>query len=256
MSKLNSLRSPPTSPTKQTVCVETTTRSVNHLLETFNVRHEEPGHTRRRYSIAEPRRWPKERIPEVAALVDDVFTRVGHLRRPLSIDSRCGSEKEFVDDNRSVLTDTTDAESSISGAEAVFIAGGQGGKIGAMWTQEYLPCQESFTRQSEVRQLCTKKLSHYLERLNLHRSWEGRKSKDNQEWTESLQSVLSEIDEMEDTEMVPQILDVSVKTCRALIEMTVHKGECFKPTLNGINRPPTHPLSEDGKVVFASKQEL
>lgn len=234
--------------------------SVKSIIKTFNVVPESGQPHRRSSSNADIRRKALlahgSLLPEVKTLVNEIFDRiVDSHKRSLSMSSRCSSDRDLSDE--SFIVDTTDTESCISVTEAVAFLP-ISGKIGALWTSESL--SELQKTDSDVKQLCTKKLSQYVESLGLSLTNSEKKTTPEQRAADlkaTIQRVMSQVEEDDVTSAVTERKEeFSVRTFRALIEMTVLVGESPKPTINAINRTPSGIKTDDDSSVIFSTDDL
>ena len=256
-----------------------TSCSVNSLIKTFNSREGTgsslaaakrcslSGEQRRRSGVLQHLAPESiERHPEVKALLDDVFGRIEQrFIRMRSFDSRCSSERDLIDDAGSSMTDTTDIDSCLSAAET---HSSSGSKIGAIWNQDAIQhldgCSRTDAAGSDVHHICTKKLRDYMDVLSARMacSRDAKPSATDESaavFSDAVKLAMSKLngDATRDASMADKSVDVSVRTCKALIEMTVFRGEALKPTINVVNRAPCvmehDDLSDvDARVLFAA----
>ena len=259
-----------------------TSFSVDSLIKTFNSRRgmETSLSVAKRCPLSGERRRsgvplhlvPEtiERHPEVKALLDDVFGRIERLfGRTRSFDSRCSSERDLIDDAGSSVTDTTDIDSCLSAAETHSSSENSGSRIGAIWHQDsfqYLDgCPKTDAIGSGVHHVCTKKLRDYMDVLRARMAAGSHDAKapaaddSGLVFSDAVKLAMSKLsdDGIKDAAVADKSVDVSVRSCKALIEMTVFSGEALKPTINVVNRAPCaaalDDLSDvDADVLFAA----
>eukprot|EP00210_Caulerpa_lentillifera_P008874 g8466.t1 len=238
-----------------------TSSSVNRLITSFESRkrtlESQNVLSRKQMSIAGTLTTTQvsEKYPEVAKMVQEVFNGIQEkLNEEVGTLDASFSDQDFTDSTSSVIrTVEDDEENCVSCTELDPWSDSSLGKIGALWTEEMhdtggaavtnLNQYRSFAIRSSVnRQFCTKisgqVLKQYTETEKLQQTSNSIKK------TVDLLFANLRPEEQSDVGLV----DSSVKTYRALIEMTVLKEELFSPTVNAVNRFPCVPLLEDLEV--------
>lgn len=182
-------------------------------------------------------------FPEVHALVMEIFDRIQQRHRePASSDLEC----RLMDSKAEAL----------STSEVSAEPRGDGEKIGAMWTHyssPFLRCQ-SETRCFGI-QMCTEQLSQYI---NLFGSQLTSAEIFRQDGSptdvhkDAIKRVMNQISHDTATrEDQDYFVGISVRVCRALIEMMICVEEDPPLTVNMTNRAP-RPLADEGDIIFST----
>jgi len=163
--------------------------------------------------------------PEVERLVHEVFEEI---TKNFDIDDdaqECYFSDVIEGDERADLSDevcSPSVESSTSSDSSTE-------QISALWTQEAI----------------SRKNANPIEDLSLLlEQYEDQETKSSD--PSSIQATVDKIfTSFQQTETFPRSVDTSVRSYKALIEMTVLKEAIFKPTVSTVNRVPCLPVVED-----------
>jgi len=255
-SKLQTL----TKPTTEEDCAQnsrnhsmTSSSAVRGLITSFESRKTPPDSeaalSRRlngNFSLS-ARTYPVQKYPEVTRLVQEIFSRIlARLQDERTISSSF-SEPDLTPCSSLVMTESSEGGSPAC-VESYTWSETSPGKIGALWTREALdspdlsPFRRTFNISSTISELCSKFPSHMK---NQHIRSDSARSCSIQKIVES---ILADFQRQE--EVASGSVEISVKTYKALIEMTVLTEEVFHPTANPVNRAPFIPLLEDQEVAF------
>lgn len=194
------------------------------------------------------RTYPVQNYPEVTRLVQEVFTRILERfqeKRPIS--------SSFSEPDLTLCPSLAMTESSEGGSppcvESYTWSETSPGKIGALWTHEALdstdlsPFRRTFNISSTISEICSKFPSHIKKTQHIRSDSAGSCS-----IKKTVELILANFQQEEDVSSGS--VENSVKTYKALIEMTVLKEEVFHPTVNPVNRVPFIPLMEDQEVTI------
>lgn len=165
-------------------------------------------------------------LPEVERLVNEVFEEI---TESFGIDNDA-QECCFLDLMEGGLrTDLSDEVCSPS-VESSTSSDSNTEQISALWTQEAIATKNPNPIED---------LSLLLEQ------YEDQETNSNDD-PESIQETVDKIfTSFQQTETFPRSVDTSVRSYKALIEMTVLKEAIFKPTVSTVNRVPCLPVAED-----------
>eukprot|EP00210_Caulerpa_lentillifera_P006736 g6438.t1 len=230
----------------------TTCSSVNQLITSFESRKkvlESRVISSKKAAITSPR-GSTMKYPEVTRLVREIFNAImERFHDDHDIAESCPSEHNVTEKEETEYSEEDcsprEEEEAFTWTESTISRG----KIGALWTQDALD-SISFNNEfktpevnSNFTEFCTKQLSHLIEQY----SGDNDKATQYCSVQERVQKILSSFQQQQqqEEETFTRSADISVRTYKALIEMTVLKEESFEPTVSTVNRVPCVPVLEE-----------
>lgn len=238
--------------------------SVDQLIKTFNARrHAEESdcpHRKCQGGSNETSQWrcSPRGFPEVHAMIEEIFDRIEQLhQRSASLKSCCSLDPDV----ELSLTIPTGMMPCTPPSKTQVETPGRDGEIGAIWTQDSLTSMESGPDDSgcgtDVDRFCSEKLSQYTDFFgSCLASSDGFSPRGTSPRVgggalkETIKQVMTQMQQEVTNKDVP--VGVSVKACRALIEMMVSVEEIPSPTVNIANRPPCPVATDDADLIFST----
>jgi len=220
--------------------------SVDQLIKTFDVRQKTGdafclSRKSQGGNVGQWQRCSPRRYPEVHAMIEEIFNRIeAHSRRSVSLKS-C---RMLNPDLEPISTDMVSCSPTVKTVS-------EDAEIGAIWSQDSLPSTES--EDDFVHHLCSEKLSQYIDFFGTHLAASEGRCRSPAGSAALITQVMTQMHQEATNKEVPEpLMGVSVRACRALIEMLVYTEQTPNPTVNVANRPPCAVTTDESDLIFST----
>lgn len=231
--------------------------SVGQLIKTFDIR-QKTGVSFCPFRKCRRQKCSPQRYPEVHAMIEEIFNRIEEQsRRSMNFKSCCTLSLN-LEPSFAISAEMVSCSPNVQSKGET---ASEDGEIGAIWTQDSLPSTESDLDDgccsTDVHQLCSEKLSQYIDFFGTHLaasealSSRCRSPAGSAGLKETITQVMTQMHQEVTNKDVPEP-GVSVRSCRALIEMLVYTEQTPNPTVNIANRPPCALATDEADLIFST----